>query len=531
MQEQISRAREATRAFLGSWRSGDPLPDDHIPCSSGDESCGEQNKVFVPRQEQPRPSSSNTTTSFRDWSCCSLRCCLTVGVVVGLLVSIAFNIVLFVDFLRRPSTRALPEHYPSDSSGTGIHLHPHWAVAGVPSTASCRLVWKNPYYGACVSSTLRGPLYVLERLDTKNLQVVVNGSGAGDEDVVEGGGDSSSTASGPRTSAGDETSSIAWKLSPHLPDSWQASDRLFAGTGRTANNPAGHGYHKGHMACGANHRSSSAAYAATFDATNRWPQNGEMNSYFWAYFERFVRELVAGGYRGTKNGPRGAPRAPQFLNPFADGEVFVATGGVFLPTDTSAVLGIGASSTTPVAGRSRPRNDKQIALTFDALAAPRPAAEFSKSDFQFRAFQPVWVPSHLYKVVAAVNGEGTVFLASFLVPNEKPVDNQQSLTDFLVPLKLIEDAVGVDPLLGFWPAIFDSPAKRKAVRELSEQGAGRMLSEADVASNATAWGGAFLKARKTNAKTPWGLKEVEGRKMGHLCQRVLCRVVPGKWGL
>lgn len=124
----------------------------------------------------------------------------------------------------------------------------------------------------------------------------------------------------------------------------------------------------------------------TFALTNMCPQVGSgFNRDYWAHFEDFCRRL-------TKQYP----------------SVRVVTGPLYLPKKEA---------------------DGKWRVTYEVIGSPPNVA----------------VPTHFYKVIFAEDGQqgGKVALGAFVLPNAV-IANNKPLTDFEVPLSVVERASGLE---------------------------------------------------------------------------------------
>ena len=153
----------------------------------------------------------------------------------------------------------------------------------------------------------------------------------------------------------------------------------------------GSGYDRGHMAPAGFHKSSDAEMAATFHLSNVCPQVGRgFNRDYWARLEEFARRTARAG-----------------------GHTRVITGPLFLPTSDG---------------------NGHWHVEYPVLGQP-PGV--------------VAVPTHFFKVVAVQLGDGRTGVGCFVLPNAV-IDNDRPLTDFVVPLRQLEAAAGLELL----PAVF-----------------------------------------------------------------------------
>lgn len=154
------------------------------------------------------------------------------------------------------------------------------------------------------------------------------------------------------------------------------------------------GYDRGHQVPAADARWSQAAMDETFFLTNMCPQVGEgFNRDYWAHFEDFVRRLTT--------------RYPS---------VRVVTGPLYLPQRDAA--------------------DGKWYTKYEMIGSPPSVA----------------VPTHFYKVIyaetvppnnAASPANAPVALGAFVLPNAR-IPNDKPLTDFEVPLEIVERAAGLE---------------------------------------------------------------------------------------
>ncbi|KAH8738043.1 hypothetical protein BGZ61DRAFT_471411 [Ilyonectria robusta] len=147
------------------------------------------------------------------------------------------------------------------------------------------------------------------------------------------------------------------------------------------------GFDRGHQVPAADCKWSQAAMDDTFYLSNMCPQVGEgFNRDYWAHFEDFCRRLTI--------------KYPS---------VRIVTGPLYLP------------KFDPV--------DKKWYVKYEMIGNPPSVA----------------VPTHFYKVIFAEDGKagGNVALGAFVLPNA-PINNAKPLTDFEVPLEVVERASGLE---------------------------------------------------------------------------------------
>lgn len=147
------------------------------------------------------------------------------------------------------------------------------------------------------------------------------------------------------------------------------------------------GFDRGHQVPAADCKWSQAAMDDTFFLSNMCPQVGEgFNRDYWAHFEDFCRRLTL--------------KYPS---------VRIVTGPLYLP------------KLDPV--------DKKWYVKYEMIGNPPSVA----------------VPTHFYKVIFAEDGKagGNVALGAFVLPNA-PINNAKPLTDFEVPLEVVERASGLE---------------------------------------------------------------------------------------
>ncbi|XP_050417889.1 nuclease EXOG, mitochondrial [Patella vulgata] len=143
------------------------------------------------------------------------------------------------------------------------------------------------------------------------------------------------------------------------------------------------GWSRGHMTPAGNHKYNQKAMNDSFYLSNVVPQNYENNAGFWNRFELYCRDL-------TKK--------------FKD--VRVITGPVFLP--------------------DLEESEDKIFIKYQLIGK-----------------RQVAVPTHLYKVVIAESDNNKpIALGAFIVPN-KPIGYDKQLTDFMVPLEILEEKTGL----------------------------------------------------------------------------------------
>lgn len=146
------------------------------------------------------------------------------------------------------------------------------------------------------------------------------------------------------------------------------------------------GYDRGHQVPAADAKWSQEAMDDTFALSNMCPQVGDgFNRDYWAHFEDFGRRL-------TKHYP----------------SVRIVTGPLYLP---------------------KKDDDGKWRVSYEVIGSPPNVA----------------VPTHFYKVIFAEDGQqgGKVALGAFVLPNAK-IANNKPLTDFEVPLSIVERASGLE---------------------------------------------------------------------------------------
>ncbi|KAF1972337.1 hypothetical protein BU23DRAFT_508477 [Bimuria novae-zelandiae CBS 107.79] len=146
------------------------------------------------------------------------------------------------------------------------------------------------------------------------------------------------------------------------------------------------GYDRGHQVPAADAKWSQEAMDDTFALSNMCPQVGDgFNRDYWAHFEDFCRRL-------TKHYP----------------SVRIVTGPLYLPKKEA---------------------DGKWRVSYEVIGSPPNVA----------------VPTHFYKVIFAEDGQqgGKVALGAFVLPNAK-IPNNKPLTDFEVPLSIVERASGLE---------------------------------------------------------------------------------------
>ncbi|XP_069954880.1 nuclease EXOG, mitochondrial isoform X3 [Cherax quadricarinatus] len=139
------------------------------------------------------------------------------------------------------------------------------------------------------------------------------------------------------------------------------------------------GWSRGHMSPAGNNKMLQEFMDESFYLTNIIPQDIDNNGGFWNRFEIFCRDLT---------------------QKYTD--VWVTSGPLFLPTQQE--------------------NGKKI-VTYEVIGE-----------------NEVAVPTHLYKVIVAHNGDNIV-TGSFVVPN-KPIDYSHHLKEFQVTMDYLERKVG-----------------------------------------------------------------------------------------
>ncbi|SPO01140.1 probable nuclease NUC1 precursor, mitochondrial [Cephalotrichum gorgonifer] len=146
------------------------------------------------------------------------------------------------------------------------------------------------------------------------------------------------------------------------------------------------GYDRGHQVPAADAKWSQQAMDDTFYLSNMCPQVGDgFNRDYWAHFEDFCRRLTS--------------RYPS---------VRIATGPLYLPKREA---------------------DGKWYVKYEVIGNPASVA----------------VPTHFYKVILAEDGRvgGPVAVGAFVLPNAR-IPNDKPLTDFEVPLEVIERASGLE---------------------------------------------------------------------------------------
>ncbi len=146
------------------------------------------------------------------------------------------------------------------------------------------------------------------------------------------------------------------------------------------------GYDRGHQVPAADAKWSQQAMDATFALSNMCPQVGDgFNRDYWAHFEDFCRRL-------THKYP----------------SVRIVTGPLYLPKREA---------------------DGKWRVSYEVIGNPPNVA----------------VPTHFYKVIFAEDGTigGKVALGAFVLPNAV-IANNKPLTDFEVPVEIVERASGLE---------------------------------------------------------------------------------------
>jgi endonuclease G len=146
------------------------------------------------------------------------------------------------------------------------------------------------------------------------------------------------------------------------------------------------GYDRGHQVPAADAKWSQEAMNATFALSNMCPQVGEgFNRDYWAHFEDFCRRLT-GKYPSVR----------------------IVTGPLYLPKRAP---------------------DGKWRVEYEVIGSPPSVA----------------VPTHFFKVIFAEDGRvgGNVALGAFVLPNA-PISNDKKLSDFEVPLGVVERASGLE---------------------------------------------------------------------------------------
>ena len=146
------------------------------------------------------------------------------------------------------------------------------------------------------------------------------------------------------------------------------------------------GYDRGHQVPAADAKWSQEAMNETFYLSNMCPQVGDgFNRDYWAHFEDFCRRL-------TKKYP----------------SVRIVTGPLYLPKKDA---------------------DGKWRVSYEVIGNPPNVA----------------VPTHFYKVLLAEDGVkgGVVAIGAFVLPNA-PISNSVKLTEFEVPIDIVERASGLE---------------------------------------------------------------------------------------
>jgi len=146
------------------------------------------------------------------------------------------------------------------------------------------------------------------------------------------------------------------------------------------------GYDRGHQVPAADCKFSQEAMDDTFYLTNMCPQVGEgFNRDYWSHFESFCRRL-------TNKYP----------------SVRIVTGPLYLP---------------------KQHPDGKWRVSYEVIGNPPNVA----------------VPTHFYKVIVAEDGNtgGPVAVGAFILPNAS-INNKTPLTEFVVPLEIVERASGLE---------------------------------------------------------------------------------------
>jgi endonuclease G, mitochondrial len=146
------------------------------------------------------------------------------------------------------------------------------------------------------------------------------------------------------------------------------------------------GYDRGHQVPAADAKWSQQAMDATFALSNMCPQVGDgFNRDYWAHFEDFCRRIT-GRYPSVR----------------------IVTGPLYLPKK-----GV----------------DGKWKVEYEVIGSPPSVA----------------VPTHFFKVIFAEDGRigGNVALGAFVLPNA-PIANDKKLSDFEVPLAVVERASGLE---------------------------------------------------------------------------------------
>lgn len=167
------------------------------------------------------------------------------------------------------------------------------------------------------------------------------------------------------------------------------------------------GYDRGHQVPAADAKWSQEAMDDTFALSNMCPQVGEgFNRDYWAHFEDFCRNLAK------------SKRYPS---------VRIVTGPLYLPHRDP---------------------DGKWRVNYEVIGNPPNVA----------------VPTHFYKVIYAEDGSNSpyskVSLGAFVLPNAR-IPNEKSLSDFEVPLEVVERASGLE-----FAAKLDPGRRRRLCQEV-----------------------------------------------------------------
>jgi DNA/RNA endonuclease G (NUC1) len=225
------------------------------------------------------------------------------------------------------------------------------------------------------------------------------------------------------------------------------------------------GYDRGHLAPAADHKSDEVSMEDTFYLSNIAPQVGAgFNRDYWARFEQFVRDLLfdpkANAAASSSSGAAsGAGKAANGGNTANNGgkhalsfdEVHVMTGVLYAPEwdPNGAPPSNGPNNNGKGGGEAA--KGRWVYRTMSAIGQP---------------FRWVTVPTHFYKVVVARKRHGAeTAVAAFVMPNA-PIPPEKPLTDFLVPVNLLEQVAG----LAFFHNTVDVVEREAAEWELESNG-------------------------------------------------------------
>jgi len=200
---------------------------------------------------------------------------------------------------------------------------------------------------------------------------------------------------------------------------------------------------RGHMVAAANHKrvssDTSGAEQSTYNFINVAPQIGNMNQGYWERFERMIREYLTG--HALKEG------SGKFDS------IEVITGPIyFLENGYSPEI-------------NKPSADNMLSNASENYRVQPLLIQTLQSKHFARTpsskFRRVWIPTHYFKVVIAKkksswenwnsNSDGDSegnrsewFVAAFIVPHRADIPDDTPISNFLAPIKVVEDITGIE---------------------------------------------------------------------------------------